>query len=208
MHYINKSDFDHPYPLWRLVNPHEEALRGDTFNDTVWTSSRPCKETWLCNHCTDYPAPSPSTFGRIVKSRWDVSWHIQTEYVRLLVIIFEGLRFDFWYPGTRSITQWLTWIYSHIRCLYNISVGVYQWAQDYGMKGTLYVFIVCGINCIFVLACCDGGKVYVVSLTPKRTALSWLADHVAFGSYFGELRTQAMISSSLIAATLQVDPHA
>lgn len=31
-----------------------------------------------------------------MKSRWEVSWHVQTEYVRfLVVIIFEGLRFPF-----------------------------------------------------------------------------------------------------------------
>jgi len=94
MHFI---DTDHPYPQWRLVSREDEALRGDTLNDSVWSSRRPDKETWLCNHCYDFfPPPGPSLFGRVEKSRWEVSWHVQTEYVRfLVVIIVEGLMFHF-----------------------------------------------------------------------------------------------------------------
>lgn len=153
MHYIDASVADHPYPLWRLVNPHEEALRGDTHNDSVWTCLQPDKETWLCNHCSDYPSPGPSSFGRIMKSRWEVSWHVQMEYVRFLVVVlFEGLRSYFWHPGTISKTQRLTGIYSHIRCLCNISVGTYEQAKV-GDEGSFLCIYSCWKTCIIVFVC-------------------------------------------------------
>jgi hypothetical protein len=94
-HFVDSSDADHLYPQWRAVSPNEVAIRGDTHDDFIWLSPRTETETWLCNHCSDYLAPSsPIFFGRILRmgSKWEAMWHVQTEYVRCDAAIFIPLR--------------------------------------------------------------------------------------------------------------------
>jgi hypothetical protein len=90
-HFVDKSDVDHSYPQWRVVSPDEVAIRGETHDDFIWSSPRTETETWLCNHCSDYLAPSsPMFFGRILRmgSKWEAIWHVQTEYVRCGAAMF------------------------------------------------------------------------------------------------------------------------
>ncbi|KAH9988593.1 hypothetical protein BJV77DRAFT_1020843 [Russula vinacea] len=83
-HFVESSETSHPYPQWRLVSPDEVVMRGETFDDSIWYSPRFEKtDTWLCNHCSDYLAPtSHSFFGRFLRagSKWDAIWHVQTEH--------------------------------------------------------------------------------------------------------------------------------
>ncbi|KAF8487336.1 hypothetical protein DFH94DRAFT_849739 [Russula ochroleuca] len=64
-HFVDCSETDHPYPRWRvvspLVSPDDEARRGSPFD--YCHPHQP--ETWLCNHCSDFPShgPSPSLVG-------------------------------------------------------------------------------------------------------------------------------------------------
>ena len=84
-HFVDSSDAGHLYPHWRLVDHNEVAMRGETHDDSIWYMRRTETETWLCNHCSDYLAPSsPAFFGRILRvgSKWEALWHVQTEYVR------------------------------------------------------------------------------------------------------------------------------
>lgn len=87
-HFVDTSDADHLYPQWRVVSPNELAIRGETHNDFIWFSRRTDTETWLCNHCSDYLAPTPAFFGRILTmgSKWEAIWHVQTEYVRMMLL--------------------------------------------------------------------------------------------------------------------------
>ena len=90
-HFVDNSDADHLYPQWRVVSPGEVAIRGETHDDFIWFSPRTETETWLCNHCSEYLAPSsPMFFGRIMRmgSKWEAIWHVQTEYVRCDAAIF------------------------------------------------------------------------------------------------------------------------
>lgn len=71
----------------------------DLFEDVALLSTRTETETWLCNHCSDYLAPSsPLPFGRIsrVGSKWDAIRHVQMEYVRFDAVRFFRLRFPFY----------------------------------------------------------------------------------------------------------------
>ncbi|KAI0268997.1 hypothetical protein BGY98DRAFT_318382 [Russula aff. rugulosa BPL654] len=82
-HFVDNSDADHSYPQWRVVSPDEVAIRGETHDDFIWFSPRTETETWLCNHCSDYLAPSSHMFfGRILRmgSKWEAIWHVQTEH--------------------------------------------------------------------------------------------------------------------------------
>ena len=94
----------HPFPRWRVVN-FDEVLRGDTygvfeiFEDVARLSTRTETETWLCNHCSDYLAPSSQfSFGRIprVGSKWEAIRHVQMAYVRFHATVFFRLRFPFY----------------------------------------------------------------------------------------------------------------
>ena len=94
-HFVDSSDTDHSYPQWRVVSPGEVAIRGETHDDFIWFSPRTETETWLCNHCPDYLAPSSTMFfGRILRmgSKWEAIWHVQTEYVRCNATMFISLR--------------------------------------------------------------------------------------------------------------------
>jgi len=82
-HFVDHSDANHLYPQWRVVSPNEVAIRGETHDDVIWLSPRTETETWLCNHCSDYLAPSsPMFFGRILRmgGKWEAIWHVQTEH--------------------------------------------------------------------------------------------------------------------------------
>jgi hypothetical protein len=94
-HFVDSSDADHLHPQWRVVNPNEVAIRGETHHDSIWFSPRTETETWLCNHCSDYLAPSSFMFfGRILRmgSKWEAIWHVQTEYVRCDAAMFVPLK--------------------------------------------------------------------------------------------------------------------
>jgi hypothetical protein len=94
-HFVESSDADHSYPQWRVVSPNGVAMRGETHDDLIWFSPRTETETWLCNHCSDYLAPSSAMFfGRILRmgSKWEAIWHVQTEYVRCNAVMFIPLR--------------------------------------------------------------------------------------------------------------------
>jgi len=83
LHFVDSSEADHLYPQWRAVNPNEVAIRGETHDDSIWFSPRTETETWLCNHCSDYLAPSsPIFFGRILRmgAKWEAIWHVHTEH--------------------------------------------------------------------------------------------------------------------------------
>lgn len=141
MHFIGSLETSHPYPQWRVVSPDEVV----SFDDSVWYSTRSEKETWLCNHCPNYLAPNePGSFGRDLRmgSRWEASWHVQTEYVTsyLCFVLRYHLRLLFCCKGTASITQLSTWIYSHTRYLCNSS-----WEE-----GTFYVFVVLRLLSLWV----------------------------------------------------------
>ena len=91
-HFVESSDEDHLYPRWRAVSPSEVVMWG---HDDLWFSPRTETETWLCNHCSDYLAPSSAMFfGRILRmgSKWEATWHVQTEYVRCIGVMFILLR--------------------------------------------------------------------------------------------------------------------
>lgn len=96
-HLVESSDADHLHPQWRVVSPDEVAMRGETHDDSIWFSPprRTETETWLCNHCSDYLAPSSSIFfGRILRTgrKWEAIWHVQTEYVRCDTAMFVPLK--------------------------------------------------------------------------------------------------------------------
>jgi len=95
LHFVDSSEADHLYAQWRVVSPNEVAIRGETHDDSIWFSPQTETETWLCNHCSDYLAPSSSIFfGRILRTgnKWEAIWHVQTEYVRRDAAIFIPLR--------------------------------------------------------------------------------------------------------------------
>lgn len=82
-HFVDSSDVHHSYPRWRVVRPNEVAVRGETHDDSIWFSTPTETETWLCNHCSDYLAPSSTIFfGRILRTgkKWEAMWHVQTEH--------------------------------------------------------------------------------------------------------------------------------
>ena len=95
LHFVDSSEADHLQPQWRVVSPNEVAIRGETQDDSIWFSPRTETETWLCNHCSDYLAPSsPMFFGRILRmgSKWEAMWHVQTEYVQCDTAMFISLK--------------------------------------------------------------------------------------------------------------------
>jgi len=75
-HFVDSPEADHLRPQWLVVSPHEVAMRGETHDDFIWLSHRTETETWLCNHCSDYLAPTP----KLIVSKWEAIWHVQTEH--------------------------------------------------------------------------------------------------------------------------------
>jgi hypothetical protein len=160
-HFVEISDADHLYPQWRVVSPNEVAMRGETHDDLIWLSPRTETETWLCNHCSDYLAPSSAMFfGRIMRmgNKWEAIWHVQTEYVRFDAAMFIPLR----HPPPSTGTMWtipkLMWTCSRIRCLSSTEVSdLYCRLRDFVgsvlvVKPKLYIYR-CSGTCLWSRAC-------------------------------------------------------
>ncbi|KAH9968565.1 hypothetical protein BJV74DRAFT_868159 [Russula compacta] len=65
-HFVESSETDHPYPQWLAADFDEAAMDDDPFAPQTWYGRQP--ETWLCNHCSDYLAPSLTVpFGQYLR---------------------------------------------------------------------------------------------------------------------------------------------
>ncbi|KAI0295124.1 hypothetical protein B0F90DRAFT_1820696 [Multifurca ochricompacta] len=87
LHFVEASDADHAHPQWQIVSPDGVASsltrRERERSSGAVQYSPPRFESWLCNHCSDYLAPSPPTrFGSCVMmgSKREAVQHVQTEH--------------------------------------------------------------------------------------------------------------------------------
>lgn len=88
---MESSETDYPYPQWLVA---DLDFDDDPFTLPTWYG--PQAETWLCNHCSDYLAPSLTVlFGRYLRfgPKVDAILHVQTEYVQFLAPIRMHLRY-------------------------------------------------------------------------------------------------------------------
>jgi len=73
VHFIERSEMDHPDPQWRVVSPEEAATADERF---VWIVPR--TRAWVCNHCSDYVSPMSLQPFRCCLTKEEAIQHVQT----------------------------------------------------------------------------------------------------------------------------------